>query len=186
MSHRSPTTGVDSLKGEGCSASFYNLNKEDEVARYRGPVCRHCRREGLKLFLKGDRCYTDKCSVERRNYAPGQHGRTRSKYSDYGNQLREKQKVKKIYGILEKQCRKTFRKASRQKGITGENFLVLLERRLDNVVFRLGFATTRSEARQLVRHRHFLVNGNVIDIPSYLLKSSDTIEPKEKSDEKNK
>jgi len=105
----------------------------------------------------------------------------RSKFSDYGNQLREKQKVKRLYGILEKQCRRYFRKASRQKGVTGENFLVLLERRLDNVVFRLGFATTRNEARQLIRHRHFLVNGKVIDIPSYLLKSSDTIEPKEKS-----
>ena len=151
------------------------------MARYRGPVCRHCRREGVKLFLKGDRCYTDKCAVERRNYAPGQHGRARSKYSDYGNQLREKQKVKRIYGILEKQCRKTFRKASRQKGITGENFLVLLERRLDNVVFRLGFANTRNEARQLVDHRHFLVNGRPVNIPSCLLKPGDIIELKEKS-----
>ena len=181
MSLRSPTTDVGSLKGEGYSKSFYNLNKENEVARYRGPVCRHCRREGTKLFLKGDRCYTDKCAVERRNYAPGQHGRARSKYSDYGNQLREKQKVKRIYGILEKQCRKTFRKASRQKGITGENFLVLLERRLDNVVFRLGFSNTRNEARQLVDHRHFLVNGRSVNIPSYILKRGDTIELKEKS-----
>ena len=151
------------------------------MARYRGSICRQCRREGLKLFLKGERCYTDRCAFERRNYAPGQHGRMRSKFSDYGNQLREKQKVKRIYGILEKQCRLYFRRASRQKGVTGENFLALLERRLDNVVFRLGFATTRSEARQLVRHRHFLVNGKIIDIPSYLLKPSDTIEPKEKS-----
>jgi small subunit ribosomal protein S4 len=181
MSLRSLTTDVGSLKGEGCSTSFYNLNKEDEVARYRGPVCRHCRREGIKLFLKGDRCYTDKCAVERRNYAPGQHGRARSKYSDYGNQLREKQKVKRIYGILEKQCRKTFRKASRQKGITGENFLVLLERRLDNVVFRLGFANTRNEARQLVDHRHFLVNGRLVNIPSYLLKREDIVELKDTS-----
>ncbi|MCK5256787.1 MAG: 30S ribosomal protein S4, partial [Deltaproteobacteria bacterium] len=151
------------------------------MARYRGPVCRHCRREGIKLFLKGERCYTDKCAVERRNYAPGQHGRTRSKFSDYGNQLREKQKVKRIYGILEKQCRKSFRKASRQRGITGENFLVLLERRLDNVVFRLGFASTRNEARQLVGHRHFLVNGKPTNIPSCVLKPGDTVELREKS-----
>lgn len=151
------------------------------MARYRGPVCRHCRREGIKLFLKGERCYTDKCAVERRNYAPGQHGRTRSKFSDYGNQLREKQKVKRIYGILEKQCRKSFRKASRQRGITGENFLVLLERRLDNVVFRLGFASTRNEARQLVSHRHFLVNGKPTNIPSCVLKPGDTVELREKS-----
>ena len=151
------------------------------MARYRGPECRQCRREGLKLFLKGERCYTDRCAIERRNYAPGQHGRMRSKFSDYGNQLREKQKVKRLYGILEKQCRRYFRKASSQKGVTGENFLSLLERRLDNVVFRLGFATTRNEARQLVRHRHFLVNGKLVDIPSYLLNPADTIEPKEKS-----
>jgi len=151
------------------------------LARYRGAVCRLCRREGLKLFLKGSRCYTDRCAVERRENAPGQHGRMRSKFSDYSNQLREKQKVKRIYGILEKQCRRYFRKASRQKGITGENFLVLLERRLDNVVFRLGFTNTRSEARQLVTHRHFLVNGKVVDIPSYLLRLGDTIETREKS-----
>ena len=157
------------------------LTEEEHVARYRGSICRQCRREGLKLFLKGERCYTDRCAFERRNYAPGQHGRMRTKFSDYGNQLREKQKVKRLYGVLEKQCRIYFRRASRQKGVTGENFLVLLERRLDNVVYRLGFATTRSEARQLVRHRHFLVNGKVIDIPSYLLKPSDTIQPREKS-----
>ena len=156
------------------------------MARYRGPECRQCRREGLKLFLKGERCYTDRCAIERRNYAPGQHGRMRSKFSDYGNQLREKQKVKRLYGILEKQCRRYFRKASRQKGVTGENFLSLLERRLDNVVFRLGFATTRNEARQLVRHRHFLVNGKLVDIPSYLLNPTDTIEPKEKSRKMNR
>lgn len=151
------------------------------MARYRGSVCRLCRREGLKLFLKGERCYTDKCAVERRNYAPGQHGRMRSKFSDYGNQLREKQKVKRIYGVLEKQCRKYFRKASRQKGITGENFLVFLERRLDNVVFRLGFTNTRNEARQLVCHRHFLVNDKPVNIPSYLVKPGDTIQLREKS-----
>ena len=151
------------------------------MARYRGAVCRLCRREGLKLFLKGERCYTDKCAVERRKYAPGQHGRMHSKFSDYGNQLREKQRVKRVYGILEKQCRKYFRKASRQRGITGENFLVFLERRLDNVVFRLGFASTRNEARQLVSHRHFLVNGKPVNIPSYSLKQGDTIELREKS-----
>jgi len=151
------------------------------LARYRGPVCRRCRREGLKLFIKGERCYTDRCAVERRSYAPGQHGRLRHKFSDFGNQLREKQKVKRIYGILEKQCRRCFRKASRQRGATGENFLVLLERRLDNVVFRLGFANTRNEARQLISHRHFLVNGKLVNIPSCLLNPGDTIEPKEKS-----
>jgi small subunit ribosomal protein S4 len=151
------------------------------VARYRGAVCRLCRREGMKLFLKGDRCYTDRCAIERRNYAPGQHGRARSKFSDYGNQLREKQRVKRIYGVLEKQCRRYFEKAARQRGATGENFLMLLERRLDNVIFRLGFVTSRNEARQLIRHRHFRVNGKVVDIPSYILNPSDTIEPKEKS-----
>lgn len=135
----------------------------------------------MKLYLKGERCYTDRCAFERRNYAPGQHGRARSKFSDYGNQLREKQRVKRLYGILEKQCRRYFKKASRQRGATGENFLVLLERRLDNVVFRLGFATSRNEARQLIRHRHFLVNGKLVDIPSYLLNPADTVEPKEKS-----
>jgi small subunit ribosomal protein S4 len=135
----------------------------------------------MKLYLKGERCYTDRCAFDRRNYAPGQHGRARSKFSDYGNQLREKQRVKRLYGILEKQCRRYFEKASRQRGATGENFLVLLERRLDNVVFRLGFATSRNEARQLIRHRHFLVNGKLVDIPSYLLNPADTVEPKEKS-----
>lgn len=151
------------------------------MARYRGAECRLCRREGLKMFLKGSRCYTDKCAVERKENPPGQHGRTRSKFSDYGNQLREKQKVKRMYGILEKQCRIYFRKASRQKGVTGDNFLFLLERRLDNVVFRLGFATSRNEARQLVTHRHFKVNGSLVDIPSFLVKLGDIIEPKEKS-----
>ena len=133
------------------------------------------------MFLKGSRCYTDKCAVDRKENPPGQHGRTRSKFSDYGNQLREKQKVKRIYGILEKQCRLYFRKASRQKGVTGDNFLFLLERRLDNVVFRLGFATSRNEARQLVTHRHFKVNGSLVDIPSFLVKLGDIVEPKEKS-----
>ncbi len=151
------------------------------MARYRGAECRLCRREGLKMFLKGSRCYTDKCAVDRKENPPGQHGRTRSKFSDYGNQLREKQKVKRMYGILEKQCRIYFRKASRQKGVTGENFLFLLERRLDNVVFRLGFATSRNEARQLVTHKHFKVNGRLVNIPSFLVKLGDIVEPKEKS-----
>lgn len=151
------------------------------MARYRGAECRLCRREGLKMFLKGSRCYTDKCAVDRKENPPGQHGRTRSKFSDYGNQLREKQKVKRMYGILEKQCRIYFRKASRQKGVTGDNFLFLLERRLDNVVFRLGFATSRNEARQLVTHRHFKVNGRLVNIPSFLVNLGDIVEPKEKS-----
>ena len=151
------------------------------MARYTGPSCRLCRREGQKLFLKGERCYSDKCALNRKATVPGMHGTGRIKLSNYGVQLREKQKVKRIYGILEKQCRGYFRKASRQRGATGENFLVLLERRFDNVVFRLGFANTRNEARQLVSHRHFLVNSKLVDIPSYLLKPGDTIEPKEKS-----
>ncbi|HVP29023.1 MAG TPA: 30S ribosomal protein S4 [Myxococcota bacterium] len=140
------------------------------MARYTGPVCRLCRREGQKLFLKGDRCFSEKCAVERRAYPPGQHGQGRPRFSDYGVQLREKQKVKRIYGMLERQFEKTMETASRMKGRTGENLLQLLERRLDNVVFRLGFATSRSEARQLVRHGHFLVNGRKASIPSMLLK----------------
>jgi len=151
------------------------------LARYTGSVCRMCRRENMKLFLKGDRCYTDKCAVERRNYAPGQHGQGRIKVSDYGTQLREKQRVKRTYGLLEKQFRSYFDKADRMKGVTGENLLVLLERRLDSVVYRLGFATSRSEARQLVRHSHFLVNGRKVNIPSYLVRPEDVIELREKS-----
>ena len=151
------------------------------MARYTGSVCRMCRRENMKLFLKGDRCYTDKCAVERRNYAPGQHGQGRIKVSDYGTQLREKQRVKRTYGLLEKQFRSYFDKADRMKGVTGENLLVLLERRLDSVVYRLGFATSRSEARQLVRHSHFLVNGRKVNIPSYLVRPEDMIELREKS-----
>jgi len=140
------------------------------MARYIGPVCRLCRRENQKLFLKGDRCFSEKCAVERRAYPPGQHGQGRPRFSDYGVQLREKQKVKRIYGMLERQFEKTMDTASRMKGRTGENLLQLLERRLDNVVFRLGFATSRSEARQLVRHGHFLVNGRKASIPSMQLK----------------
>jgi small subunit ribosomal protein S4 len=151
------------------------------VARYREAVCRFCRREGLKLYLKGDRCYTDKCSVDRRAKPPGQHGDRRIKYSDFGVQLREKQKVKRIYGLLEKQFRIYFHKADRMKGVTGNNLLLLLERRLDNIVYRLGFAMSRSQARQLIRHGHFQVNGRKVNIPSYQVSIGDVIEVKEKS-----
>jgi len=151
------------------------------LARYTGAVCRLCRRENTKLYLKGDRCYSDKCSYERRSYAPGQHGQARTKYSDYGIQLREKQKVKRMYGLLERQFKNYFKRAERQKGITGTNLLILLERRLDVVVFRLGFANSLAQARQLVRHNHFLVNGKKVNIPSYLVKVGDVIEVKEKS-----
>ncbi|MFW6147390.1 MAG: 30S ribosomal protein S4 [Thermodesulfobacteriota bacterium] len=152
------------------------------MARYVEASCRLCRRENLKLFLKGDRCYTDKCSFERRSYAPGQHGQRRGgKISDYGIQLREKQKVKRIYGIFEKQFRRYFHKAEQQKGITGTNLLVFLERRLDNTVYRMGFASSREQARQLVRHNHFTVNGKKVNIPSYQVKIGDAIEVKEKS-----
>lgn len=152
------------------------------MARYSGPACRLCRRENLKLFLKGDRCYTDKCAFERRSYAPGQHGQKRKgKISDYGIQLREKQKVKRLYGVLERQFRRYYSKAERQKGITGTNLLILLERRLDNVVYRMGFATSRDQARQLVRHNHFTVNGGKVNIPSYPVKVGDVIEVTEKS-----
>lgn len=151
------------------------------MARYNDSVCRLCRRENLKIFLKGDRCYSDKCAFERRGYPPGQHGQGRSKRSEYGVQLREKQKVKWMYGLLEGQFRGTFQRADRMKGVTGTNLLVLLERRLDNVVYRLGFANSRNQARQLVRHNHFLINGRKVNIPSYLLKIADTVEVKEKS-----
>lgn len=135
----------------------------------------------MKLYLKGDRCYSDKCAIERRNYPPGQHGQGRVKFSEFGQQLREKQKIKRIYGILERQFHGYFEAAERMKGITGENLLVLLERRLDNVVFRLGFANSRAEARQLVLHRHFTVNGRTVNIPSYLVKPGNVVELKEKS-----
>ncbi len=140
------------------------------MARYTGSVCRLCRREATKLFLKGDRCFSTKCAVERRNYPPGQHGQGRTRFSDYGVQLREKQKVKRMYGLLEKQFAQTMQRASRMKGRAGENLLMLLESRLDNAVFRLGFATSRSEARQLVRHGHFLVAGRRVSIPSFQVK----------------
>jgi small subunit ribosomal protein S4 len=152
------------------------------VARYIGPVCRVCRREDAKLFIKGERCFTDKCAFERRAYAPGQHGQARRrKRSDYGEQLREKQKVRRMYGLLERQFRNYYKSANQMKGVTGENLLRLLEQRLDNVIFRLGFASTRSEARQLVLHRHFLVNGRRCNIPSAQLRPGDVIELKEKS-----
>ena len=152
------------------------------MARYTGSVCRLCRRENLKLFLKGDRCYSDKCSFDRRGYPPGQHGqRRRGKVSDYGIQLREKQKVKRMYGISESQFRLFFKRADRQKGITGTNLLVFLERRLDNVVYRLGFVNSRSQGRHLVRHNHFLVNGKRVNIPSYHIGVNDVVEVREKS-----
>ena len=151
------------------------------MARYTESVCRLCRRENLKLFLKGERCYTEKCAIDRRTYPPGQHGQNRRKFSDYGAQLREKQKVKRLYGILENQFRNTFKEADRQKGITGEILLSLLERRLDNTVYRLGFANSRNEARQLVKHNHFLVNQTKVNIPSYLVKPGDIIQLREKS-----
>lgn len=151
------------------------------MARYKDPVCRLCRREGMKLFLKGDRCYSDKCSVERREYPPGQHGQGRSKFSEYGTQLREKQKMRRIYGILERQFRKIFHEAERRKGVTGDNLIKILESRLDNMVYRMGFANSRAEARLLVTQGHFWVNGRPVNIPSYQLKSGDVISVKEKS-----
>ncbi len=152
------------------------------MSRYRGSVCRLCRRENLKLYLKGDRCYSDKCAFDRRSYPPGQHGQRRGgKVSDYGQQLREKQKVKRSYCLSEKQFKLTFEKADRKKGITGINLLTILEQRLDNVAYRLGFSNSRPQARQLVRHGHFLVNGKKVDIPSYQIKAGDVIEIREKS-----
>lgn len=151
------------------------------MARYTGPVCRLCRREGTKLYLKGDKCYTDKCPVSRRSYAPGQHGQARKKVSEYAIQLREKQKLRRIYGVFEAQFERYFEEAARRRGITGEILLQLLEMRLDNVVYRLGFASSRPEARQLVRHGHFAVNGKRVSIPSYQLKVGDVVSVREKS-----
>lgn len=152
------------------------------MARYAGAVCRLCRREGMKLFLKGERCYAEKCAVERRNVPPGHHGKGRkAKLQGYGLQLREKQRVKRMYGVLERQFRRYFHEADRRKGITGETLLQLLESRLDNVIYRLGFATSRPQARQLVRHGHFLVNGRRADIPSYSLRVGDRVSVKAKS-----
>ncbi len=152
------------------------------MAKYTGSSCRLCRRENLRLFLKGDRCYGGKCAFERRAFAPGQHGQRRgAKYSDYRIQLREKQKVKRIYGVLEKQFRNYYYRSERQKGVTGINLLILLESRLDNIVYRMGFAASRNQARQMVRHNHFLVNNKKVNIPSYLVKPGDAVEVKEKS-----
>ncbi len=151
------------------------------MARYTDAVCRQCRREGIKLFLKGERCYTDKCAIERRNYPPGEHGQARPKFSEYSIQLREKQKLRHIYGVLERQFRRYFQMADRGRGVTGETLLQLLERRLDNIVYRLGFATSRSEARQFVRHGHFQVNGRKVDIPSYLVRAGDRVVLRERS-----
>ncbi len=149
---------------------------EGFVARYRDAVCKLCRREGMKLFLKGDRCFSTKCAIEKRNYAPGEHGQRRTKLSDYCTQLREKQKMRRIYGVLETQFRKYFHLAERQKGITGENLVRILEQRLDNVVHRLGFAASRAQARMLISHGHILVSGRKMDIPSHRVRPGDTIE----------
>ncbi len=156
------------------------------MARYTGPVCRLCRREGTKLFLKGTRCLTEKCAVERRAYAPGQHGQStgrRRKASEYAKQLREKQKVKRIYGLSERQFRNVFDRVLKEPGITGEALLVALESRLDNIVYRMGFATSRRQARQLVRHRHIQVNGRPVDIPSYRIRPGDEVKVAERSRE---
>jgi small subunit ribosomal protein S4 len=154
------------------------------LARYRGPVCRLCRREGTKLFLKGERCYTEKCAIEKRNYVPGQHGRERqrrSKISNYGLQLREKQKLRRVYGLLEVQLRNLYEKSSKAKGVTGELMLSTLERRLDSIVYRLGIGASRPQSRQIVRHGHITVNGRRVNIPSYVVKPSDVISVHESS-----
>lgn len=156
------------------------------MARYTGAVCRQCRREGQKLFLKGERCYSDKCAIDRRNYAPGQHGQNRKKVSEYGLQLRAKQKAKRYYGVLESQFAKYYEMADRKAGMTGENLLRILESRLDNVVYRLGFASSRAEARQLVVHGHYTVNGKKVNIPSYLLKEGDVVSITEASRQSEK
>ncbi len=152
------------------------------MARYTGSVCKLCRRERQKLFLKGQKCFTEKCPIETKNYPPGEHGlNRRAKVSEYGIQLREKQKIKRIYGLLETQFRNYFDKANKQKGITGENLVKLLESRFDNVIYRLGFAASRKQARQLIRHRHFIINDRLVDIPSYLLSAGDVVKLKDKS-----
>src|SRR2546425_6187594 len=173
MLHRFRTTAA----GRPSGGAYEDL----AVARYTQASCRLCRREGLKLFLKGERCYTDKCAIERRNYPPGEHGQARPKFSEYSIQLREKQKLRRIYGILEGQFRRYFQMADRARGVTGETLLQLLERRLDNIVFRLGFATSRAEARQLVRHRHFRVNDRKVNVPSYLVRKGDIVSVRDRS-----
>ena len=155
------------------------------MAKYTGPKCKLCRREGAKLYLKGERCYTDKCAFERRPYAPGEQGESRRKQSEYGQQLREKQKVRRIYGIMENQFRNYFSRAARQRGVTGDNFLKLLETRLDNTVFRMGFATSRAQARQFVLHGHIIVDGRKVNVPSYQVSEGDTISVKDASRKKN-
>lgn len=155
------------------------------MARYTEALCKLCRKEDEKLFIKGDRCYTDKCAIERRKYAPGQHGHRRKKLSDYAIQLREKQKAKETYSTLEKQFKNYFYMAEKKKGVTGDNLLQLLERRLDNVVYRLSFASNRRQARQLVTHGHFTVNGRKVNIPSYLVRAGDTVSPREVSKKLN-
>ena len=164
--------GVGLLNDVGSRAS---IEEEIKVARYIGPTCKLCRREGLKLFVKGERCFSDKCSFDRRPYAPGQHGQRRTKTSEYARHLREKQKVRRIYGVLEKQFALYFKKADRAKGVTGQNLLRTLERRIDNVVYRMGFANTRRASRQLVRHNHVLVNEKRVNIPSFLVKKGDEV-----------
>lgn len=156
------------------------------MARYTGPVCRLCRREGLKLFLKSERCYTDKCAIDRKGYPPGARRQRPGKQNEYGMQLREKQKLRRTYGILERQFRRYFEKAEKMRGVTGENLLQLLELRFDNVIYRLGFGGSRAEARQLVRHGHFTINGRKVNIPSYQVKIGDVIEVKEKSKDSDK
>jgi small subunit ribosomal protein S4 len=151
------------------------------MARNTDPQCRQCRREGEKLFLKGEKCFTDKCAIERRSYAPGQHGQKNARVSDYGRQLREKQKIRRIYGVLERQFRKEYKEAERQKGITGETLLQLLESRLDSVVFRMGFGASRTEARQIVRHNGITVNGKRVNIPSYHVREGDVVEVSERA-----
>ncbi len=151
------------------------------MARNLDPKCRQCRREGEKLFLKGEKCFTDKCAIERRSYAPGQHGQKNVRISDFGRQLREKQKIRRIYGVLERQFRKTYKAAARKKGVTGEQLLQDLERRLDSVVYRMGFGASRTEARQVVRHNGIMVNGKRVNIPSYLVRAGDVVEVAEKS-----
>lgn len=151
------------------------------MSRYLGPVCKLCRREGEKLYLKGEKCYSSKCPFDKRSYSPGEHGRRPSRFSDYGLQLREKQKAKRIYGLMEKQFKRYFKSAERQKGVTGENLFRMLETRLDNIVYRLGFAVSRKDARQLVSHNHVLVNDERVNIPSYQVKTGDQIKVKEKS-----
>ena len=177
MARVRPSDVVSSLE-----VTYLHVRKDRfNVARYTDAVCRLCRRENMKLFLKGERCLSDKCAINKRNYAPGQHGQRRAKLSEYGLQLREKQKVKRTYGVLELQFRRYFQKAARSKEVTGSELLVLLERRLDNVVYLMGFADSRAQARQLIRHGHIRVNGRRVNIPSFLIKQGDSVEPRERS-----